>query len=271
MLKTHKEFLHEPLEELNMTPLAAACYFEQTSLVHWLREQGARSDDPTTSMRSVIYSVYLKRISGPRKRALLDAVCWRATGEELGQAMCLAAQAGNISVLVDLLHRGANINTSNQLLGLGLERTPLMLALSHRQETMVRILIANGADPYWRDGEVVRPLILSESLNHILERLKSLGWKESFWQEERSPLVFALNMRDYTLVQELVDAGALPWRPLSTGVTPWLIGKALRDPILLEILNGSSYQPFLSLRESFHEGSYLQEKRGKEKVSESPA
>lgn len=243
VIKAEPALLHQPCDEFHLTPLELASLHGQALIIYWLRDQGARSNMSRSIEENAIYSVYRRKMSMPLKRALLDAVCWRAGPDELGQALCLAAHEGNVTVVVDLLARGANLNTPNNISRLGLERTPLMLALAYHHDTVARVLVANGADPYWFDGEVKRPMGTGSEIANLIHLLQTHGWQNSFWQSQQNPLVFAIQRCDLELIRELVHLGAIPWMPLVSGATPWLIAKALRDPMILELLRGSPYLP----------------------------
>ncbi len=164
------------------------------------------------------------------------------------------AQAGNVDIVKALLKGGANPNLADE----GIGHTPLMRAIDMQFPEIVKVLLEAKADPnaVAKDGktcllmaigsqkpEILQALIdagadvkkkLPEDNSLVLETvqfggetavdmikiLAKAGAELNLSNAAYTPLVYALNQENAKLTQALLDAGADPNAPTSSGKLP---------------------------------------------------
>ena len=121
--------------------------------------------------------------------------------------ICDAARDGNESAFMELLGKGANINTTE---GGNLDFSPLMWASEQGNIGMLRLLLKSGADPNLRNKRGVTALMLAANNGHtgVIKMLLDGGANPHFEVGGVSALSGAAAFGHVEAVRLLLDRGA---------------------------------------------------------------
>jgi len=121
--------------------------------------------------------------------------------------ICDAARDGNEPAVMELLGKGANINSTG---GRTLDFSPLMWASEQGNVGMLRLLLDRGADPNVRNSRGVTALMLAATKGYLdaVRLLLDRGSSVHFETQEVSPLSAAAAYGHLDVVRILLESGA---------------------------------------------------------------
>jgi len=154
----------------------------------------------------------------------------------LGTALGIAAQEGNVDTARELLDGGANIDAPDDM-----GATPLMNAAYAEEREMVEFLLLRGADANaLRMGEGALHLAVRKGHAEILALLLQSEARKHIHQQtstqKMTPLHIAVMTGQHVAAEMLLEAGAFPDTQNAQGETPVFMAARKDDAKMIRLL-----------------------------------